>query len=105
MAHLFCALSVLVSASLLARLTAKYSEKSTPWCKALENSSSDARCYQLIIGVVSIDNNLWRTGICNYDVTSTNNSFHDVDMTSFLLTAANCKASKTSKHLVLTYFI
>ena len=55
MAHLFCALSVLVSASLLARLTAKYSEKSARWCKALENTSSDARCYQLFMGVVSVN--------------------------------------------------
>ena len=53
MAHTFCALSVLISASLLARLTAKYLEKNN-LCKALELTSSDARCYQLIMGVVSI---------------------------------------------------
>ena len=54
MAHTFCALSVLISASLLARLTAKYSEKDS-LCKVLEFNSSDARCYQLIMGVVSIE--------------------------------------------------
>ena len=54
MAHSFCALSLLISASLLARLWAKYSENSIQLCELLERNSSDARCYQLIIGVVSI---------------------------------------------------
>ena len=54
MAHAFSAFVLLVSGSLLAKTTMTYSNKNA-LCKFLETVSSDARCYQLIIGVVSFD--------------------------------------------------
>ncbi|CAB3992310.1 ---NA--- [Paramuricea clavata] len=51
--HAFCALLLLVSASLLAKTTRTYeSAEVTNMCKNLEKASSHARCYQLTIGVV-----------------------------------------------------
>ena len=47
--HAFCALVLLVSASLLAKTTSTYDKKDV--CKRLKEISSDARCYQLTIGV------------------------------------------------------
>ena len=52
--HAFCALALLVSASLLAKTTTIFDSKKV--CKGLKDISSDARCFQLIIGVVSICN-------------------------------------------------
>ena len=57
--HAFGALTLLISASLLAKTTMtydkKYGSQIVSVCKAVKESSSDARCYQLIIAVVSVD--------------------------------------------------
>ena len=53
--HAFCALTLLISASLLARTTMVYNDEGVTLCKTEKESSSDARCYELIIGVVSVD--------------------------------------------------
>ena len=50
--HALCALALLVSASLLAKTTMTYDSKDM--CDLLKKNSSDARCYQLIIGLVSM---------------------------------------------------
>ena len=59
--HAFGALTLLISASLLAKTIMTYDKKygninqSVSLCKTIKEGSSDARCYQLIIGVVSVD--------------------------------------------------
>ena len=59
--HAFGALTLLISASLLAKTTMTYDKEfgfqKVSVCKALKEGSTDARCYQLTIGVVSVDCN------------------------------------------------
>lgn len=59
--HAFGALTLLISASLLAKTTMTYDKKYgvqlISLCKLIKESSSDARCYQLIVAVVSVDHN------------------------------------------------
>ena len=54
--HAFCALTLLISASLLTKTIMVYNDEGVlSLCETKKESTSDARCYDLIIGVVSAD--------------------------------------------------